>query len=241
MISVLSEEQARNHHAVLAFTGDFIGWTSNRKAIMIRNGVVYYNRQETTSLAILPDGTLGFYRPGDTDADQLQAMGVRDSFSFGPLLVRDGKRYYTDDGNDLATARVGFGYSDPYHYIAIVALRERQTALSFTRLADTFVRYGARLAYNMDGGHSTSLVFMGKELSTISTRGPGRYGNIRGLSDIVIFLQNDAVGAAPEAESIAAPTQTEEAAVAPETDAITEPAAAPEAEPETNAKAIGTP
>ncbi len=197
MISVLSEEQARNHHAVLAFTGDFIGWTSNRKAVMIRNGVVYYDRQETTTMAIMPDGTLEFYPMGSITAAQLLDMGVKDSFSFGPLLVKDGKRYYVDDGKDLATARVGFGYSDPYHYIALVALRERQTAMSFVRLSDYFVRCGARLAYNMDGGHSTSLVFMGKELSTISTRGAGRYGNIRGLSDIVMFLQNDAVGAEP--------------------------------------------
>ena len=201
MPSVLSEEQARNHHAVVAFTGDFVGWTSNRKAVMIRNGIVYYNRAETTTIALLPDGTMEFYRPGETTAEELQAMGVRDSFSFGPLLVKDGKRYYTDDGKDLATARVGFGYSDPFHYIAIVALRERQTALTFVRLSDIFVKYGARLAYNLDGGHSTSLVFMGKELSTISTRGTGRYGNIRGLSDIIMFLENDSVGAPPEAEA----------------------------------------
>lgn len=198
MISVLSEEQARNHHAVLAFTGDFIGWTSNRKAVMIRNGIVYYDRQETTTMAVLPDGTLEYYAMGDITAAELLERGVKDSFSFGPLLVKDGVRYYVDDGKDLATARVGFGYSDPYHYIAVVALRERQTALSFVRLSDIFVRYGARLAYNMDGGHSTSLVFMGKELSTISTRGAGRYGNIRGLSDIVLFLQNDTVGAEAE-------------------------------------------
>ena len=149
-------------------------------------------------MAILPDGTLEFYPIGAVTAAQLLDMGVKDSFSFGPLLVKDGKRYYVDDGKDLATARVGFGYSDPYHYIALVALRERQTAMSFVRLSDYFVRCGARLAYNMDGGHSTSLVFMGKELSTISTRGAGRYGNIRGLSDIVMFLQNDAVGAEAE-------------------------------------------
>lgn len=200
MPAVLGEEQARNHHAVLAFTGDFIGWTSNRKAVMIRNGIVYYDRQETTTLAILPDGTLEYYAMGEITADQLQEMGVRDSFSFGPLLVQDGQMFYKNDGKDLFTARVGFGYSDPFHYIAVVALRERQTALSFAKLSEIFVRYGARLAYNLDGGHSSSLVFMGKELSTVSTRGAARYTNIRGLSDIIMFLENDAVGAEPEPE-----------------------------------------
>ena len=53
-------------------------------------------------------------------------------------------------------------------------------------------RYGCRAAYNFDGGHSTSLVFMGQELSLL-TLADTPHGNIRGLSDIVIFLQNDAV------------------------------------------------
>ena len=194
MPAVLASEQALNHHAVLAFTGDYIGWTNNRKAVMIRNGKVYYDRKETTTLAVMPDGTLNFYAAGKTSAAELQALGVKDSFSFGPLLVNNGEKAYYNNGKDLFTTRVGFGYSDPFHYIVIVTPRESQTALSFSRLADYFLSYGARVAYNMDGGHSSSLVFMGHELATISTRSTGRYGNIRGLSDIVMFLENDAVG-----------------------------------------------
>lgn len=207
MPAVLGEEQARNNHAVLAFTGDFVGWTANRKAVMIRNGIVYYDRQETTTLAVLPDGTLQYYPWYTTSAEQLLSMGVRDSFSFGPLLVDGGQVAYRNDGTDLFTARVGFGYTDPYHYLAIVCLRESQTALSYVKLSELFVHYGARVAYNLDGGHSTSLVFMGKELSTVSTRGNGTFGNIRGLSDVVIFLQNDAVGAEPTAEEEAELTE----------------------------------
>ena len=194
MPSALADEQARKHHAVLAFTGDFIGWTANRKAVMIRNGVVYYDRQETTTLAVMPDGTLAFFKKNETSAAKLLEQGVRDSFSFGPLLVNDGKKAYVNDGKDLYTTRVGFGYIDPYHYVAIVTPRESRTALSFSHLADFFVSYGARVAYNMDGGHSTSLVFMGRELSLVSTQGKKRFTNIRGLSDIIMFLENDAVG-----------------------------------------------
>jgi exopolysaccharide biosynthesis protein len=141
----------------------------------------------------MPDGTLKCYQPGQTDAAKLQALGVRDSFSFGPLLVEDKKVAYVDDGKDLSTGRVGFGYSDPYHYIVIVALRERHTALSWVRMSNIFVSFGARVAYNLDGGHSSSLVFMGYELSTVPTRSHGRFTNIRGLSDIVMFLENPSV------------------------------------------------
>ena len=46
------------------------------------------------------------------------------------------------------------------------------------------------MAYNLDGGHSTSLVFMGKELSMVSLQN-NQYDNIRGLSDVVMFLEID--------------------------------------------------
>jgi len=196
MPAVMADEQARNAHAVLAFTGDYLGWTSNRKGVMIRNGVLYYDRQETTTLAILPDGTLTIFQPYETSASKLMEQGVRDSFSFGPTLVEDGKK--TDElirfvagGYDLFTTRVGFGYSDPYHYLAIVTPRERYTSLSWERLAEYFISYGARVAYNLDGGHSSSLVFMGRELSLVSTRSNWKYNNIRGLSDVVMFLEID--------------------------------------------------
>ena len=193
MPSVLPEEQARNNHAVLAFTGDYIGFTSNRKGVMIRNGITYYDRTETTTLAILPDGTLAFYRNRETDAAALQALGVRDSFSFGPLLVQDKQRAYVSQGKDEITMRVAFGYTDPYHYLAAITLRDRKVQMSFPMIADVCVRYGCRVAYNLDGGHSTSLTFMGRELSMLTLRNTP-HTNIRGLSDIILFLESDAVG-----------------------------------------------
>ena len=187
--------QAQKAHAVVAFTGDYIGFTSNRKAVMIRNGIVYYDRAETTTLAVMPDGTLQFFDRGETTADYLLGQGVKDSFSFGPLLVKDGRSAIdpsVGDANSSYTMRVGFGYSDPYHYLAVVALRPRMNQFTHVMTADTLVSYGARLAYNFDGGHSTALVFMGRDLSRLSFDGTN-YSTIRALSDIVVFLENPMV------------------------------------------------
>ena len=198
MPSALSAEQAQNHHAVLAFTGDYIGWTSNRKGVMIRNGVTYYDRDETGSLAIMPDGTLKFFPRGEVNAAQLTALGVRDSFSFGPLLVENGQRLVEQPlRNAEYTMRVVLAYSDPYHYLAVIAMRDRKVQMTHAMMADACVRYGCRMAYNLDGGHSTSLVFMGKELSMLTLRDTP-HTNIRGLSDVIVFLENDKVGAPPE-------------------------------------------
>ena len=194
MPTEMVEKQARNAHAVVAFTGDYLGFTSNRKAVMIRDGVVYYDRDETTSLAILPDGTLAYYGPGETNAEALLSRGVKDSFSFGPLLVKDGAIALANDPRYTSshTMRVGFGYSDPYHYLAIVTLRDRSLNYTIRMTAETLVRYGARLAYNLDGGHSTALTFMGNELSMVSLSGTP-HTNIRSLSDVVVFLTSELV------------------------------------------------
>ena len=55
-------------------------------------------------------------------------------------------------------------------------------------IAEVCIRYGCRLAYNLDGGHSTSLSFLGKELSLLSSSAPRPHSNYRGLSDIIVFL-----------------------------------------------------
>jgi len=190
---MLPEEQARANKAVVTFTGDYIGFTRNRKAVMIRNGITYYDRAETTTLAILPDGTLAFFGKGETNAETLAALGVKDSFSFGPLLVNDGKSEYIDDKIDGFTMRVGFGYSDPYHYVGAVTLRDRVLQYKLAMIAEVLASYGCRVAYNMDGGHSTSLSFMGNELSMLTLNNTP-HGNIRGLSDVIVFLTNGEVG-----------------------------------------------
>lgn len=194
MSTALPEEQARAAKAVIGFTGDYLAYTSNRKGVMMRNGIVYYDRSETTTLAILPDGTLKIYNAGEITAQQLLDMGVRDSFSFGPVLVNDGQAAMpkrVEQG--VYTMRVGFGYTDPYHYVVGVAMRDRLQQMTLTELSELFVRYGCRVAYNFDGGHSTSLVFMGKELSMLTLRDTP-HSNIRALSDILVFMTDERVG-----------------------------------------------
>lgn len=198
MPTELPQDQARKAHAVLSITGDYLGFTSNRKGVMIRNGIVYYDRAETTTAAIFPNGTIELYERGQTSADQLKSCGVRDSFSFGPILIKDGKIVYENKGSEIViTMRVALGYSDPYHFIGVVTLRDRLNQMSFSDVATVCERYGCKAAYNLDGGHSTSLVFMGKELSLVSLTGL-EHKNIRGLSDIVAFLTNETVS--PESE-----------------------------------------
>jgi exopolysaccharide biosynthesis protein len=143
-------------------------------------------------MAILPNGTLEYYEKGEINAAALLEQGVKDSFSFRPLLVKDGKSMLDEAAPSEYTMRVAFGYSDPYHYITLVGMRDRLNQLTHIQTAGIMLHYGAKLAYNLDGGHSTSLCFMGRELSMMSLTGIA-HRNIRALSDIVIFLENPSV------------------------------------------------
>lgn len=193
MPTEMPADQAVKNHAVLAFTGDYIGYTSNRKGVMMRNGTVFYDRDETTTLALLPDGTMRIFETEEAvTAQELTELGVRDSFSFGPVLVKDGVCPLTYSKDAVITMRVAFGSTDPFHYLAAVTLRDRQLQMSHFEIGEVCARYGCKTAYNLDGGHSTSLVFLGQELSMLTLSGV-KHSNIRALSDIIVFLTNDSV------------------------------------------------
>lgn len=194
MPTELPDEIGRIHRCVFSITGDYIGFTRNRKGVMMRQGIVYYDRNETTTMAIHPNGTLlTFYKEDMVTAEALKDQGVEDSFSFGPILVKDGK-FMTRDvvHNKVATMRVGLGYACPYHFIAVVTCRDSNMFTTFTELANIFLDYHCKEAYNLDGGHSTTMTFMGKQL-TMFTLINVPHSNIRGLSDVMGFLTSEQV------------------------------------------------
>lgn len=186
------ETMARKNRCVFGMVADFLGFTSNRKAVMMRNGIVYYNRNETSTMAVHPDGTLPCYEKADgITAEALMAEGVQDSFSFGPVLVKEGE-LGTDRKMEVTvkTMRAAIGYACPYHYIAVVTGRDNGLGCTFKDIAQIMQGYGCVEAYNLDGGHSTSMIFMGKEISLFTFEGK-KHLNMRQMSDILGFLNSE--------------------------------------------------
>ncbi len=186
------ETLARRAHAVVAFTGDYIGLTSARKGILIRNGIVYYDRLEAPSYALLPNGTIRAYQVGETNAEALKEAGVQNCFSPGRLLVEHGEIKPTEAAKPISAARVAFGYSDPFHYIAIVSLRDPDLLLTLPEAAEAMLRAGARLAFTLADDTAASLVYRGKELSLLSLGGR-TFGVKPSTSDMVVFLTDPEV------------------------------------------------
>lgn len=193
-------EMARRYQAVLAITGDNL--TVNEpeyKGIIIRNSRIYNRRQEMDTMALMPDLSMQIFAPGETTAEDLVSMGVTNAFSFGPTLIRDGviningTRYKITGRNP----RVGVGMVEPGHFVVIVvdgrvpAYSHGATLRNFMHL---FYAYGCKQAYNLDGGSSAAMVFMGEYLNMHSRLEGGAVG-MRRLPDMLLWGKSSLVPA----------------------------------------------
>ncbi len=168
---------ARYEKAVLAITGDnLVSAEKELKGCLIRQGRFYWNANQAETLVIEDGMTLRVIPRGEASQRVLMDHGVRDTYGFGPALVIDGQISSSTLRNrvDHPNPRCGIGMIEPGHWIAI-ATEGRQTDFSYSitleYFAQMFVDYGCTVAYNMDGGSSVGIVFMGEALNRHYKRG----------------------------------------------------------------------
>ncbi|NLI52832.1 MAG: phosphodiester glycosidase family protein [Clostridiales bacterium] len=165
---------ARRNKAVLMITGDnLVESDSQYKSILIREGKVFLDSAKCDTLAMYPDMTMRIYSPKETNASELLMDGVRDAFSFGPTLLRDGE--ITEEnidhvrriGNET-NPRTGIGMIEPGHFVAIVVdgrQKEYSYGMRLSAFCELFIKEGCTEAYNLDGGVSACMLFMGEQLN----------------------------------------------------------------------------
>ncbi len=156
--------------AVLAVNGD--SYSNDRQAdngTIIRNGIMYRNQSTTSETCVLnKDGTMQIYEPGQLDGAQMIAQGAYQSWIFGPsLLDADGKaktEFNTWPYIMQSHPRTAIGYYEPGHYcLLLVDGRQETTRGMFPgEMAKVFEDLGCRLAYNLDGGHCSFMIFQGQ-------------------------------------------------------------------------------
>ncbi|MBN2981012.1 phosphodiester glycosidase family protein [Cohnella algarum] len=183
---------AASNNAVFAINGDYYGFRSD--GVVIRNGTLYRDEPARDGLALLEDGTLMPYDEEGTSSDELLAQGVTNTFSFGPILVQDGEiagdfssvRIDNNFGNrsiQNANPRTGIGMIAPNHFLFVVVDGREEgysRGMTLTEFAELFRELGATEAYNLDGGGSSTMYFMGRVVND-----PLGEGKERGVSDII--------------------------------------------------------
>ena len=182
---------AADNNAILAVNGDYYG--ANSTGYVIRNGVVYRDTVRENSsngdLAIYKDGSFKIIYEDQISAEQLVNDGVVNLLAFGPALVENGEivvNTNTEVGQAMASnPRTAIGVIDENHYIIVVSdgRTSESEGLSLYQLAEVMKSYGAKTAYNLDGGGSSTLYFNGQVINKPTTG--GNKISERAVSDIV--------------------------------------------------------
>lgn len=190
-VTAKTSETAAANNAILAVNGDYYG--ANSTGYVIKNGTVYRDTVRDNAsygdLAIYADGTFGIIYEDEISAQELVDQGVVNLLAFGPSLVENGEIVVdtsTEVGRAMASnPRTAIGIIDENHYIIVVAdgRTSESEGLSLYQLAQVMQEYGAKTAYNLDGGGSSTLYFNGQVINQPTTNGNSI--SERAVSDIV--------------------------------------------------------
>ena len=190
---------AEQNNAVLAFNGDYYNY--HDVGVVYRSGQkIRYNIRAGRDLCVVDGNGELTMIPGPHNnnniprqkvEDQLKAIdasaGLKEVFSFGPALIQDGVRleFKYQEKNSC-------GYPTPDERLIICQLADTEEGrnqylfiacddpgLSVRRMTDLCEEKGAVQAYNLDGGHSTSVYLCGVRINKIPKD--------RAVGDIIYF------------------------------------------------------
>ena len=187
-VTASTSSTAKSAGAILAINGDYYG--AQQQGYVIRNGVLYRSTSAgREDLVIYSNGSFGIITEGQISAQQLINDGAQQVLSFGPALVEDGQisvSVSTEVGRAMASnPRTAIGIVDDQHYLFVVSdgRTSESEGLTLYQLAQVMQQLGAKTAYNLDGGGSSTMYFNGKVINNPTTNG----GTIseRSVSDIV--------------------------------------------------------
>ena len=188
---------AGRYSPVLAINADFCRY--HRNGVIIRNGEVLRRQNITKHHLLIVDENGDLSAQTDRSgkqglvANKLEQANTWQTFEFGPVLVQDGEAatlpssFYVNCHDGYYEPRTAIGQLGPLHYIVIVVDGRREgysTGASIPQLQQLFLDEGAQFAFNLDGGGSTTLYFLGEVINMPSG------GKERSVSDVIMFMAN---------------------------------------------------
>ncbi len=185
-----TSEIAKENYAILAINGDYYGFRDD--GYVMRNGYMYREQAadgENEDLVIYEDGSMEVIDESQISAQELQEQGAVQIYSFGPGLISDGEITVDEnsqvDREKTNNPRTAIGMIAPNHYIFMVAdgRSNISTGLSLEEMAIVLKSYNCEVAYNLDGGGSSTMVFMGEVINNPTSN--GKEFKERSVSDIV--------------------------------------------------------
>lgn len=197
--AAFTSDIAAANNAIFAINGDY--FRDRTDGIIIRNGVVYRDKPARWGAAIYTDGSMKVYNETTTSAAQLLAAGAWHTFSFGPVLLVNGKipapntlssyevvpnPQYPIQGSH---PRTGIGFISNNHFILIDVDGRHpgySRGMTLEEFAQLFKRLGCSTAYNIDGGASATVYFKGNVINQPKNHTVDPVAQ-RGTSDILFI------------------------------------------------------
>lgn len=179
---------AQENHLVFAMNADWYYYRVQRNAkkkvmpvgVILRGGEVLYDDPakklwntipNRDILALYPNGGVEVYDYNGITADGLVARGASDVLSFGPVLLSGGEiteQTVSISARQKDNPRSGLGMVEPGHYVSIIMEGRRgkiSVGCTVKEFAELFQAKGCSVAYNLDGGGTASMMFMGEYLN----------------------------------------------------------------------------
>lgn len=192
---------AQKNQAVLAISTDFAQYRYPKRdtsvGIIIRNGKVFSKKTRKSTykgfpnldvLALYPDGRMEVYDSDEKTADEYLAMGVTTTLAFGPYLIRDGV-INTEGLAHLSKSRnprAAIGMVEPGHTFAMMLEGRCKESKGGTVdfLAEKMLARGCTTAFNLDGGETACILFMGEQLNIVGGAN-NKAGNARRTTELL--------------------------------------------------------
>lgn len=179
-----TDVMARRCNAVIATNADY--YVFHNGGIIFRQGELLRNRAHSKydGLAIDANGDFHLVCPLSEGCFDSLTSPIVNSFCFGPALVVDGEVWDNSDRVVTYKQRMGIGQLDHLCYVMVATdgpEEKNSVGLSIPQFSQLMKDLGAVQAYNLDGGASTSMIFLDAKVNGQQPR------KFRNVSDIVYF------------------------------------------------------
>ena len=186
---------AKRVDAVLALNDD---WFMHRKeGYIVRNGKVLRENYSDLYDALLIDDKGDMHIIVDPTKEKIEAFegNIIHALAFGPGLVIDGVKQENlkleahgilkESAPQKETQRIALCQMDALSYLIVATEgpeNKGSTGLTMEEFAQLCFDLGAKQAFNLDGGSSSTVVLQGKKINSLST------GKIRSIGGILYFV-----------------------------------------------------
>jgi exopolysaccharide biosynthesis protein len=153
---------AKENNAILAINGDHC---VDNNGPVIRNGQLYRDETFADALVMNYDGSMQTFSADQLDMNAIKTNGAWQVWTFGPMLLKDGQPMTEFNSTLLkANPRTAVGYYEPGHYCFLVVDGRQEgysDGMTLQQMSQLFYDIGCKVAFNLDGGQSSEMVFMG--------------------------------------------------------------------------------